>query len=1154
MPHPNSITQGLRRTFHLFLTFLLAVAILPAANAATVLSNGAASNPVYTEDGSEVLIGSDITFTGEQSFSGGYLDFDVTSSATSDVLNLEKVSTAITTNGVVSVVGSTVYQGDGTTANPVGSIDGTYDGSAGKKLRVRFSSAFTNAGFETGSGSDGTITIPGWTYVGTRIDIGVTTLAGVVSSDADNTYPNTCSGSSLNDNDVPASANYYAQFATDQKTEGTRSLRLYSTMTTKNGGDIVHGPAVVSDEFTAANGDVISFDWRAAAGGDDFDAYGYLINSATGAQIEVIDANGSGTNWATKSTTIPATGNYRFIFINGTHDLSCGRAAGGSLYIDNVRVVGTSVTAALAQKVARLVTYKSTSNNPATSRTVTLTAVPASGSITPLSITVDITAVDDGPVPSDISVTYTDTGANDDFTNSTGNISANDPDGGGGGGSVTYGISGGSSSSGTTSKAGTYGTLSVDEATGAYTYTPDDVAMNRVVENSQEIFTITTLSGGLTGSATLTVSITGASETSVTAPTISSISPNSGSNAGGTTVTITGSGFTTVQFVKFGTTLGTSVTIISDTSLTVVSPAKLAGSYNLTVTNDGGTNTGTNNFTYYIPTAPSAPTGVTATAGNESASVSWTASTDATSYTVTSSPGSFTCTTSSTSCTVSGLTNGTAYTFSVVASNSAGNSSPSSASTAVTPSLPLPSTPTGVSATAGDGSATVTWTASANSTSYVVTSTPGSLTCTTSSTSCSVTGLTNGSAYTFSVIGRNATGDSSASSASTAVTPSASTPTVTSVTPNSSSVNGGVLVTLTGTNFTGATSVTFGGTAGTSLTVVNDTTITVLTPARSSGIAVIVVTTGSGADSSGVTITFVAERRINSTEIQEQRNKDLAQRITVEIPKSLDKETGTSNNRAIINGISNQSNIYVPPVEIPKLPGFDKIKVSNGIIEVIPKDNFSGKMTVPVTIVENGGFVTVNIPVVINPKPPVSGASTPESRKSTAVSWEPSPNAIGYKVELKGQTLCTSQGTACSVPKLLGPNSKLTVTSLGNDGTVSTQIVPAYVPDKPIPVLDVNFKLGSAAIDEKQKKKLEEFVQLMKEEGFTKVSIAAFTDAIGGNKSNKVLSNARANAVAEYLSQFLEVELKPAGKGISPSAKSSKKGDRSARRAEISVT
>lgn len=89
-------------------------------------------------------------------------------------------------------------------------------------------------------------------------------------------------------------------------------------------------------------------------------------------------------------------------------------------------------------------------------------------------------------------------------------------------------------------------------------------------------------------------------------------------------------------------------------------------------------------------TVPGPPTSVGATAGTESATVSWTApvrtgGTAITEYTVTSTPGSRTCTTAGTSCTVSGLTAGISYTFTVVATNARGTSLASSATTAVTP-------------------------------------------------------------------------------------------------------------------------------------------------------------------------------------------------------------------------------------------------------------------------------------------------------------------------------------------------------------------------------------------------------------------------------------------------------------------------------------
>lgn len=79
---------------------------------------------------------------------------------------------------------------------------------------------------------------------------------------------------------------------------------------------------------------------------------------------------------------------------------------------------------------------------------------------------------------------------------------------------------------------------------------------------------------------------------------ISGISPATGPAAGGTTVTIKGQNLTGTSAVTFGGTAGTSVTVIDANTVTVVTPAKTAGAYNVVLTDDSGTVTVTNGFTY----------------------------------------------------------------------------------------------------------------------------------------------------------------------------------------------------------------------------------------------------------------------------------------------------------------------------------------------------------------------------------------------------------------------------------------------------------------------------------------------------------------------------------------------------------------------------
>jgi uncharacterized protein (TIGR02145 family) len=333
-------------------------------------------------------------------------------------------------------------------------------------------------------------------------------------------------------------------------------------------------------------------------------------------------------------------------------------------------------------------------------------------------------------------------------------------------------------------------------------------------------YTVTSSPGGFTAtSATSPINVTGL--TNGTAYTFSVVATNAIGNSSPSTASsavtpsaptvpgpptsvtaVGGNAQATISFTAPASNGGspiTGYTVTSSpggiTSTGATSPINVTGltngtsyTFSIVATNAIGNSVASSASTAVTPnTVPGPPTAVVATAGNASASVAFVAPVNnggsaITGYTVTSSPGGITATGVTSPINVTGLTNGTAYTFTVVATNAIGNSSPSTASSAVTPSAAtVPGPPTSVTAVGGNAQATISFTAPASNggspiTGYTVTSSPGGITGTGSGSPITVAGLTNGTAYTFTVVATNAIGNSSPSTASSAVTPSAPFP------------------------------------------------------------------------------------------------------------------------------------------------------------------------------------------------------------------------------------------------------------------------------------------------------------------------------------------------------------------------------------------
>ncbi|MET0744253.1 MAG: DUF4347 domain-containing protein, partial [Microvirga sp.] len=363
----------------------------------------------YTENGpAQVFQGA--TFSGGSGYANGTITFGVTGSDSGDQLSLFSDANTSAVGAISVDSAGNVYVGNGTGRDAFGTVDATNNGKNGLPLTIRLTGSST--GGLTNTSFEGTTN--GWTFGDSRVILGTTKINGFVTP-TDLTAPKNSTnglGGGI-DNGTITDMVYSHQLATDQHTAGNSSLRLVLSGHTWDGYDVVHGPYAHSNTFAAQAGDVFTFDWRAAAGGDAFDAFGYLMNADTGEFVRVLDATGTNetgvTNWATQSVTVPKAGNWFFVFVAGTYDFTGGKAVGGSLYIDNFKVLRSSVNDALLGNLSKHVQYLSTSENPQDApRPLTIDVADGAGIHQTGSTTIDITPINDPAILSSAVVALTE--------------------------------------------------------------------------------------------------------------------------------------------------------------------------------------------------------------------------------------------------------------------------------------------------------------------------------------------------------------------------------------------------------------------------------------------------------------------------------------------------------------------------------------------------------------------------------------------------------------------------------------------------------------------------------------------------------------------------------------------------------------------------
>ena len=150
-----------------------------------------------------------------------------------------------------------------------------------------------------------------------------------------------------------------------------------------HGSGILHGPAMVSDEFEADEGDILKLRYNAEGDHDWYHVASYIVDTNDDITMALNEFGQTTDEWQYLSVAVPKTDTYRFVFVNGTWDQSNGLRAGASMKIDDVRAEDAYITDENAvQQLLRSTSYSSSSTDQEFVKDVRITANDSSSSIT----------------------------------------------------------------------------------------------------------------------------------------------------------------------------------------------------------------------------------------------------------------------------------------------------------------------------------------------------------------------------------------------------------------------------------------------------------------------------------------------------------------------------------------------------------------------------------------------------------------------------------------------------------------------------------------------------------------------------------------------------------------------------------------------------
>jgi len=337
-------------------------------------------------------------------------------------------------------------------------------------------------------------------------------------------------------------------------------------------------------------------------------------------------------------------------------------------------------------------------------------------------------------------------------------------------------------------------------------------------------------------------------------PAVTSVSPASGSIAGGTTVAISGMNLTGATSVSFGTTAAAGFTFNSSTGIiSAVSPPGSVGTVDIRIVTSGGTSaiSGADHFTFTTaPVVTSVNPSAGPLAGGTAVTIQGENFSGATAVKFNSTPGNIVSVSADGSNLSATSPAGSAGTVDITVVTPAGASATSSADQFIY--APAPTVSSVQPATGSTGGGTVVTITGTNftGTGYTVTAVnfggvPATFSVSADGLSISATSPA-GSAGSVGVTVVTPGGSGVSATQFTYAPP----PVVQSISPSYGPATGNTPVTIRGTGFSGATEVDFGSTAVTPASVSADgTSITATTPAASSvGAVDVKVVTPIGTD------------------------------------------------------------------------------------------------------------------------------------------------------------------------------------------------------------------------------------------------------------------------------------------------------------------